>query len=145
MEHEGCGPGRHQQEHGLPPVPLAVDEHQAHVFEVAQGSGEELHERVGQAVAGQHFHGISFNRRYAPVEGLEDKWKRVMSRRHVSVTMTMTSTRVIFHRGFCILASAVLHHHIAFPHSFYLASKGVFQGNVALKEETSKLLDFPRL
>lgn len=81
MEHEGGGPGRHQQEHGLPPVPLAVDEHQAHVFEVAQGSGEELHERVGQAVAGQHFHGIFFNRRYAPVEGLEDKWKRAMSRR----------------------------------------------------------------
>lgn len=80
MEDEGGGPGRHQQEHGLPPVPLAVDEHQAHIFEVAQGSGEELHERVGQAVAGQHFHGIFFDCCYAPVEGLEETWKRSMSR-----------------------------------------------------------------
>lgn len=95
MEHEGGGAGRHQQEHGLPPVPLAVDEHQAHVFEVAQGSGEELHERVGQAVAGQHFHGIFFNRRYAPVEGLEDTWKRAMSRRRVTVTTTVTSTQAL--------------------------------------------------
>lgn len=78
MEDEGGGPRRHQQEHGLPPVPLAVDEHQTHVFEVAQRSGEELHERVGQAVAGQHLHGVFFDLRDAPVEGLGE------TRTHVS-------------------------------------------------------------
>lgn len=65
------GPGRHHAEHSLPPVPLTVDKHQAHVLEVAHGSGEELHQGVGQAIAGQHFNSILFNCGYAPVEGLE--------------------------------------------------------------------------
>lgn len=71
VEDERDDPGRHHAQHGLPPVPAAVDEHQTHVLEVAHGSGEELHQGVGQAVAGQHFDGILFDGGYAPVEGLE--------------------------------------------------------------------------
>lgn len=71
MKDERDGPGRHHAEHSLPPVPLAVDKHQAHILEVAHGSGEELHQGVGQAIAGQHFDCILFDCGYAPVEGLE--------------------------------------------------------------------------
>lgn len=63
---------RHQHaEHGLLAVPLAVDEHQAHIFEVAHGAGEKLHQGVCQAIAGQHFHRILFDPGYASVESLE--------------------------------------------------------------------------
>lgn len=70
MKDERDDPGRHHAEHGLPPVPSAVDEHQAHILEVAHGPGEELHQGIGQPVAGQHFNGIFFDCGYAPVEGL---------------------------------------------------------------------------
>ena len=70
MQDERDGSGRHHAEHSLPPVPLAVDKHQTHILEVAHGSGEELHQGVGQAVAGQHFDCILFDCGYAPVEGL---------------------------------------------------------------------------
>lgn len=123
MEDEGGDPGRHQQEHGLPPVPLAVDEHQAHVFEVAQRSGEELHERVGQAVAGQHFHSIFFDCCYAPVEGLEETWKRAMS----GTSCDRDSTHVISdHQAFFFYTSAfklplyyIVRVNNAFPHLLY--------------------------
>lgn len=62
--------GRHHAQHGLPPVPAAVDKHQAHVLEVAHGSREELHEGVSQPVAGQHLHRILLDGGDAPVEGL---------------------------------------------------------------------------
>lgn len=75
VQDEGDDPGRHHAQHRLPPVPLAVDKHQAHILEVAHGSGEELHQGVGQAVAGQHFNGILFDCGYAPVEGLRrERW-----------------------------------------------------------------------
>lgn len=74
MQDECDGPGRHHAEHSLPPVPLAVDKHQAHILEVAHWAGEELHQGVGQTVAGQHFHCILFDCGYAPVEGLEKIW-----------------------------------------------------------------------
>jgi len=73
VEDEGDDPGRRHAEQSLPAVPPAVDKHQTHVLEVAHGSGEELHQGVGQAVAGQHFDGILFDCGYAPVEGLEQK------------------------------------------------------------------------
>lgn len=72
MKDKRDDPGRHHAEHSLSPVSLAVDKHQAHILEVAHGPGEELHQGVGQAVAGQHFNCILFDCGYAPVEGLED-------------------------------------------------------------------------
>lgn len=71
MKDERDGPGRHHAQHGLPPVSLTVDKHQAHILEVAHGSGEELHQGVGQPIAGQHFNRILFYCGYAPVEGLQ--------------------------------------------------------------------------
>lgn len=71
MKDERDGPGRHHAQHGLPPVPLTVDKHQAHILEVAHGSGEELHQGVGQPIAGQHFNRILLYCGYAPVEGLQ--------------------------------------------------------------------------
>lgn len=70
MKDERDGPGCHHAEHGLPPVPPAVDKHQTHILEVAHGSGEELHQGVGQAIAGQHFNRVPFDCGYAPVESL---------------------------------------------------------------------------
>lgn len=72
MKHERDDPGRHHAEHCLPPVSLAVDKHQAHIFEVAHWPGEELHQGVCQAIAGQHFNCILFDCGYAPVESLEE-------------------------------------------------------------------------
>lgn len=71
MEDEGDHPGHQHAEHGLPPVPLAVDKHQAHVLEVAHGASEKLHQGVSQAIAGQHFHRILLDPGYAPVERLQ--------------------------------------------------------------------------
>lgn len=71
MQDKRDGPGGHHAQHGLPPVPLAVDKHQAHILEVAHGPSEELHQGVGQPVAGQHFDCILFNCGYAPVKGLK--------------------------------------------------------------------------
>lgn len=71
MQDERDDAGRHHAEHSLSAVPPAVDKHQAHILEVAHGSGEELHQGVGQAIAGQHFHCILLDCGYAPVEGLE--------------------------------------------------------------------------
>lgn len=135
MEDEGGGPGRHQQEHGLPPVPLAVDKHQAHIFEVAQGSGEELHERVGQAVAGQHFHGIFFDCGYAPVEGLEERWKRAMSRTtcdsDLRLTLSLTIT-AFYASAFYLPLYYIVKVNIAFSHIFYLLDS-ILQVNAAIK------------
>lgn len=72
MQDKCDGSGHHHAEHCLPPVPPAVDKHQTHILEVAHGSGEELHQGVGQTIAGQHFNSILFDCGYAPVEGLED-------------------------------------------------------------------------
>lgn len=71
VQDEGDDAGRQHAEDGFPPIPLAVDKHQAHIFEVAHGPGEELHQGVGQAVAGQHFHRILLDFGYASVESLE--------------------------------------------------------------------------
>ena len=90
MKDEGDGAGRHHAEHSLPPVPPAVDKHQAHILEVAHRSGEELHQGVGQAVAGQHFHRILFDCGYAPVEGLEKdmtRWNETAQEGKLSVAL----------------------------------------------------------
>jgi len=64
-------PGCHHAEYSLPSVPPAVDKHQAHILEVAHGTCEELHQGVGQTIAGQHYNRILLDCGYAPVEGLE--------------------------------------------------------------------------
>lgn len=80
MEDKRDDAGRHHAEHSLPPVPLTVDKHQTHILEVAHGPGEELHQGVGQAVAGQHFHCILFDCGYAPVESLWEDMNDTRSR-----------------------------------------------------------------
>lgn len=70
MENESNGPSHHHAQDGLPSVPLAVDKHQAHILEVTHGPSEELHQRVRQAIAGQHFYCVLFDCGYAPVESL---------------------------------------------------------------------------
>lgn len=76
VKHKSDGPGRRHAQHRLPPVPLAVDEHQAHILEVAHGPREELHQGVGQPVTGQHFNSILLDCGYAPVEGLAERSQR---------------------------------------------------------------------
>lgn len=90
MQDEGDDSGRHHAEHRLPPVPPAVDKHQTHILEVAHGPGEELHQGVGQAVAGQHFNGIFFDCGYASVEGLVERGRDREEIRFFLVTLSRT-------------------------------------------------------
>lgn len=73
VEDGGDGTGHHHAEDGFGPVPLAVHEHQAHIFEVTHGPCEELHQRIRQPVAGQHFHCIFLDCSDAPVQGLRGR------------------------------------------------------------------------
>lgn len=70
VEDGGDGTGHHHAQDSFGPVSLAVHEHQAHVFKVTHGAGEELHQGVGQPVAGQHLHRILLDGRDPPVQGL---------------------------------------------------------------------------
>ena len=64
------GSGHHHAKDSFGSVPLAVHKHQAHVFKVTHGTGEELHEGIGQPVAGQHLHCILLDSCDASVQGL---------------------------------------------------------------------------
>lgn len=70
VQHEGDDACRRHAQDSFLAVALAVDEDQAHVLEVAHRASEELHERVGQPVAGQHLYRVLLDRGDAPVERL---------------------------------------------------------------------------
>lgn len=67
-----CSCGNHAED-CLGSVPFAVYKHQPDILEVAHRAREELHEGVRQAITGQHFHRILFDRRYSPVQSLQMK------------------------------------------------------------------------
>lgn len=70
VKDRGDGTGHHHAQDSFGSVSLAVHKHQAHIFKVAHGACEELHQGVGQPVAGQHLHRILLDSRDAPVQGL---------------------------------------------------------------------------
>lgn len=67
----GDSSSHHHAQDSLCPVPLAVHKHQAHIFKVAHGTCEELHQGICQPIAGQHFHCIFLDSSDAPVQGLQ--------------------------------------------------------------------------
>lgn len=67
MENDSHGSCSDHTEDRLGSVPFAVDKHQPYVLEITHRASEELHEGVGQTIAGQHFHSILFDCCYSPV------------------------------------------------------------------------------
>lgn len=61
VKDDGYGSGSDHAQDCFGPVAPAVDEHQSDVLEIAHRPSEELHQGIGQAVAGQHFHRILFD------------------------------------------------------------------------------------
>lgn len=70
MENDSHGSRGDHTEDCLGSVPFAVDKHQPYVLEIAHRACEELHEGVGQTIAGQHFHCILFDCRNTSVQSL---------------------------------------------------------------------------
>lgn len=70
MENDSHGSCGDHTEDCLGSVPFAVDKHQPYVLEITHRASEELHEGVGQTIAGQHFYRILFNSRNTPVQSL---------------------------------------------------------------------------
>lgn len=61
VENDGYGPSGDHAQDCFDSVAFAVNEHQSHILEIAHGPSEELHQGIGQAVTGQHFHRILFD------------------------------------------------------------------------------------
>lgn len=71
VEDHGNDPSHSHAEDCLGSLPLTVDKHESHIFEVTHWSSEELHKRVCQTIAGQHLNLVLFYRSDTPVQSLK--------------------------------------------------------------------------